>query len=401
MLRIEPPFTGRYAFLHTGFRPFFAAASLGAVLLMLLWAGMFGLGVLPVVPSYAIISWHGHEMIYGFGLAVVAGFLLTAVRNWTGVQTLEGYPLLALAILWLLARSWPWLGGDALGAAVVEALFITGLLVAVTRPIVRVKQWKQMAIVGKLALLLPASVVFHLGVAGIWPEGTALGLYAGFYILLGLVLTLARRVMPMFIERGINNGFLVRNNAQVDRWSLILFLLFGVADTVLQLRYHGLLAALVTLLAAAQMGLHGWRLYGWYHPDVWKKPMVWVLVMAYLWIITGFFLKALAGVTQVSQSIAIHAFAVGGFGLVTLGMMARVSLGHTGRDVNSPPAPVRFVFGLVALAAMVRVFGVWWLPGGYQGLIVLAQGLWMAGFGLFAWIYLPMWIKARIDGGRG
>lgn len=402
MLNIEQPFMGRYAFLHTGFRPFFAAAALGAALLMLIWMGIFGLGVLPLTPSYSMISWHGYEMIYGFGLAVAAGFLLTAVKNWTHETTLEGYPLLALALVWLLARVLPLLPGvSIIWPALLELGFIAGLLVAVTRPIVRVKQWGQMAIVGKLALLLPASAVFHLGVAGVWPPGISVGLYAGFYILLGLVLTLARRVMPMFIERGINNGFMIRNNASVDRWCLVLFLLFGVADTLLQVSFHSALAGLVSLLAFALFGLHAWRLRGWYHHAVWQKPMVWVLVLAYIWVIVGFFVKAWAGIGDVSQSIAVHAFAVGGVGLVTLGMMARVSLGHTGRNVNVPPPGVGWVFGLIGAAAMVRVFGVWLIPNGYQICIVLAQLLWISGFGLFAWIYLPMWIRARLDGGRG
>lgn len=402
MLTIEAPFTGKYAFLHTGFRPFFALASVGAMLLMLLWLGVFGLGWSALPMAWPAISWHAHEMIYGFGLAVVAGFLLTAVRNWTNLATLTGYPLLLLGMIWVAARVLPFFPELSLvWVAGLEQLFLLGLLLATARPIVRVKQWNQMAVVGKVALLLPASLAFHLGAAGVWPEGVSVGLYAGFYILLGLVLTLARRVMPMFIERGLNNGFLVRNDHRVDRWSLVLFLVFAIADTWLQMRVDPAMLLFVSVLALLQAGLHGWRLAGWYHHDVWKKPMVWVLVLAYLWIVLGFVLKALVVLGWASHSVAVHGFAAGGVGLVTLGMMARVSLGHTGRNVNAPPAGMAAVFGLVALSGVFRVLGVWLLPSAYGLWILLGQIAWVAGFGLFALIFLPFWIKARIDGGRG
>ena len=401
MLNIEPPFTGRYAFLHTGFRPFFALASVGAVVLMLLWTGIFSVGTVTVPSAYPAISWHAYEMIYGFAMAVVAGFLLTAVKNWTHLKTLEGYPLLGLALVWVLARVLPFVTESLLWPALVELLFLVGLLAAVTRPIVQVKQWAQMAIVGKLALLLPACIVFYLGLAGVWPAGISVGLYAGFFLLLGLVLTLARRVMPMFIERGINNGFLVKNDPTLDRWSLILFLVFAIADTGLQAHSNGGLSIIVTLLAFAQAVVHAKRLAGWYHKAIWEKPMVWVLVAAYGWLVLGFALKALVGLGWATQSIAVHAFSIGGVGLVTLGMMARVSLGHTGRNPNEPPKAVGAVFILLVLAAVFRVLGVWLLPSFYSAWIVAGQVCWMLAFGLFASIYLPMWVKARLGGGRG
>lgn len=402
MLNIEPPFTGRYAFLHTGFRPFFACASVGAVLLMVLWLGVFGLGWTALPMAWPAITWHAHEMIYGYGLAVVAGFLLTAVKNWTNLKTLEGYPLLALALVWLAARLAPFFPDASLFWAIAfEQLFLIGLLIGVARPIVRMKQWNQMAIIGKVSLLIPASLAFHCGAAGLWPAGVSIGLYAGFYILLGLVLTLARRVMPMFIERGLNNGFMVRNDHRVDRWSLILFLVFAITDIWLQTRTDPAMLLFVSVLALFQAGLHGRRLAGWHHRDVWQKPMVWVLVLAYVWIVLGFVLKALVGLGWATHSVAVHGFAAGGVGLVTLGMMARVSLGHTGRNVNMPPQGVAWVFILASLSGAFRVLGVWLLPSAYGAWILLGQIAWVTAFGLFAAIYLPMWIKARIDGGRG
>lgn len=402
MLKIEQPYTGRTAFLHTGFRPFFTLASLGAVVLMLLWLGVFGLGLTGIPMAWDAVVWHAHEMIFGFGLAVVTGFLLTAVRNWTNQPTLEGGELLALALLWLVIRLMPFFPGTvAYNAFLLECTFLILLLAKIAKPIIETKQWGQMAVLGKVALLIPAAVAFHLGVWGLWPEGVNVGLYAGFYILLGLVLTLARRVMPMFIERGLNNGFMTRNNDRVDRWSLILFVAFALADTLLQTYPNPAILAVVSLLAIAQVGVHSWRLAGWYHHAVWQKPLLWVLVLAYAWLVIGFALKALVGIGWVAHSVAIHALSVGGVGLVTLGMMARVTLGHTGRNVNAPPKILGPVFALVGLAAVFRVFGVWLLPSAYGTWILLAQVAWVLGFALFVAVYLPFWIKARIDGGRG
>ncbi|MEY4592159.1 MAG: hypothetical protein RIR18_1054 [Pseudomonadota bacterium] len=397
MINIETPSTNKYAFLQLGFRPFFALASLSALLLMLIWLGIFSLDIQTLSPELPPISWHAHEMIFGFGLAVVAGFLLTAVGNWTNVTTLTGYPLLALASIWLLARVLPFFAGYGyLGSVFAELLFLLGLLFVITRPIIRVKQWAQLPIVGKVSLFIPASLAFHVGVLGLWPEGVAVGLYAGFYLIVGLILALGRRVMPMFIERGIDNGFVTRNNPLVDRWSLGLFLVFAIADVYLQASVNPVVLALVATLALLQTGLHAWRLAGWYHRAIWQKPMVWVLIVGYGWLIFGFLLKALVLVGLTNHSLALHAMSVGGVALVTLGMMARVSLGHTGRNVNMPPKPLFWVFSAVLSTAIFRVIGVWLLPDFYNAWIFLGQTLWIVAFAVFVATFLPIWIKARI-----
>jgi uncharacterized protein involved in response to NO len=402
MLQIEQPFTGRYAFLHTGFRPFFALATVATVLLMLIWLDLYSFGSAKFISHYPPISWHAHEMIYGFGLAIVAGFLLTAVKNWTQIQTITGYPLLVLSLTWVLARVFPFcLSISPLWAAGAEITFLLGLLYVITKPILQAKQWGQLAVIGKVALIIPASAAFHLGVLGTWPEGVSVGLYAGVYLILGLVLTLARRVMPMFIERGINNGFVTRNNPFVDRWSLILFLLFAITDTFVQIYPATWLLALTSLLAIAQAGLHGWRLSGWHHNAIWQKPMVWVLFMGYAWLVLGFFIKALTIFELANQSIVVHAMTVGGIGLISLGMMARVSLGHTGRNINEPPHQIFWIFGLAVAAAILRVPCVWLLPSFYNISILLAQISWIAAFGIFGTLFLPIWIRARPDGARG
>jgi uncharacterized protein involved in response to NO len=157
----------------------------------------------------------------------------------------------------------------------------------------------------------------------------------------------------------------------------------------------------VAALALVQVVLHSIRLQGWYHPLIWKNPLLWVLYLAYAWLILGFILKFLSLLLGISPWLAVHAFAYGGIGMMTLGMMARVSLGHTGRDVANPPTVLSGLFALLGLGAFIRVFLVWWLPNLQAVWVLTAQFLWMAAFAGLIWVYAPMWLQARIDGRPG
>ncbi|MFN3786443.1 MAG: NnrS family protein, partial [Thiothrix sp.] len=155
------------------------------------------------------------------------------------------------------------------------------------------------------------------------------------------------------------------------------------------------------LLALVQVPLHLVRLRGWYHPNVWQKPLLWVLYLAYGWLIVGFALKFLSVAAGISAFLAVHAFAYGGIGVITVGMMARVTLGHTGRNVAEPPSWVSVIFGLLLIGTLVRVVAVWLLPQFYAFWILAAQLIWIAAFVLFVWLYAPMLIKPRVDGRYG
>jgi uncharacterized protein involved in response to NO len=396
MLTIEPAYTGKYALSHLGFRPFFLAASLFAVVAMLLWTGIYHFAW-PLLPAnYPATFWHAHEMVFGYAVAVAAGFLLTAAKNWTNVQTIHGKPLLFLALVWLLARLLPFSGFLPL-VALVETLFLCWLTYEVARPVIKARQWKQSALVGKIALLVPANAVFYLGLLGYWPEGIRVGLYAGFYIILGLIFTMGRRVIPFFIERGLGCPFEAKNDVWVDRFSLILFFGFALADLVALGSGSVTAQFIAALLALAQVPFHAFRLLGWYHPNLWEKPLLWVLFMAYGWVVAGFLFKFLSAVAGVSPWIGLHAFAVGGIGMMTLGMMARVALGHTGRNVFDPPPVLIVVFLVLFGAAFIRVLNVWLVPEFYGEWILTAQLLWIAAFGLFAWHYVPMLVRPRVD----
>jgi uncharacterized protein involved in response to NO len=381
------------AVLGLGFRPFFALAALFSILATAGWVGTWLPGREWPGGSMAAVTWHAHEMIFGYAMAVVAGFLLTAARNWTGVQTLRGVPLLLLACCWLAARVLLALGDSVplSWAASADCLFNVLLLGAVASPVIRVRQYRQIGILSKLALLLTANLLFYAGVLGLYPPGTRAGLYTGVYMLMALILVMARRVLPFFIEKGLGVPA-VQNRAWLDVASLVLFLVFWVVDVW---RPDSVpVAALAVLLCL----LHGMRLAGWYRPGLMRVPMLWVLFLAYLALVLGFALKAAVVLFGVSPMLALHAFTYGGIGLFTLGMMVRVTLGHTGRSIQEPPATVPVMFALLATGALVRVLLPLLDPANHILWIALAECFWILSFGLFLASFLPMLLQPRIDG---
>lgn len=403
MLQIKEPqsHVPRCALWQLGFRPFFLAAGLFAVIGTALWTALYSFHWVGLPVAYPAMTWHAHEMIFAYALAVIAGFLLTAVKNWTGIATLQGYGLAVLVSVWLIARCLPFTGLPLIWTALADLSFLVGLFSAVARPIVLAKQWKQVGILAKVALLTLANSLFYLGLLGYWPLGLVLGLYLSFYLVIALILTMGRRVIPFFIEKGIGVPFAARNYPWLDRASLVLFLAFALLDLAAMSTGNQLVIYLVATLAVLQVVLHSIRLRGWYHPLIWKKPLLWVLYLAYAWLVLGFVLKFLSLVGGVSPWLAVHAFAYGGIGMMTLGMMARVSLGHTGRDLANPPALLFVLFALLALGALIRVFLVWWLPHAQAIWILAAQYLWITAFAGLVWVYAPMWWSTRVDGRPG
>ncbi|HDP89692.1 MAG TPA: NnrS family protein [Thioalkalivibrio sp.] len=395
MLNIEQPGHYRIALLHLAFRPFFLLAGGWAVVSMALWAWLYhgDAGVFPMGLPPSL--WHAHEMVFGYALAVVAGFLLTAVRNWTGVQTAHGAPLLLLALFWLAARVLAWVPGGVTLMVVVDLAFNLALLVAVLHPVACARQWKQLPILAMPLVLTLAHVIFYAGLLGGLPGGERLGLYAGLYLIVLLILVMGRRVIPFFIEKGVDGEASIRNRRWVDVATVVLALVFVAVELAQRWALGaGLLALALALLQAV-------RLYDWHHPDIWRKPLLWSLYLALAWIAVGFGLRGLAAFVPLDPFAALHAFAYGGIGLVTLGMMCRVSLGHTGRNVFAPPRPVQWMLALLMAGALVRVVLPLLLPAAQATWIGLSQGLWVAGFGLFVGVYASMLLRPRIDGRYG
>jgi len=374
------------AILSLGFRPFFLSAALFSVIAMVHWLLTYSFNIDVGIHHIPPLYWHAHEMIFGYGMAVIAGFLLTAMTNWTGIKTVSGYPLLLMVVFWLSARIMPFLAIESslVIMLILDSLFFVYLVAVLSWPVIKTRQWKQVGILSKILLLLIANVVFYLGALDKLDHGMRWGNYAGLYLILALILMMARRVIPFFIEKGCGLDSPLTNWRWLDISSMIIFLLFMVSDIV----YSS--GKLTTTLAIGLALLHSLRLYHWHVKGIWSRPLLWVLYLAYSFITLGFFLKAAVYFFEISDFVALHAFAVGGIGLLTLGMMARVSLGHTGRQVDNPPPALLWLFALLTTAAVVRVIFPLIETQYYSLWVLSSQVMWIVAFSGFFVLYFPV-----------
>ncbi|MCF7966872.1 MAG: NnrS family protein [Methylobacter tundripaludum] len=383
-----------YPLFALGFRAFFALAGLAALILIVFWNAIFN-GTLTSEHYFSNNYWHAHEMLLGYAVAVIAGFLLTAVKNWTGKQTLTGDPLANLCLLWLYGRILPFYAGllpDAL-IALVDFSFLPVLAYQVSKPIIEAKQYRNLFFIGLLLLLALSNGMIHLEMLGLQPNSAATGIQLAVATIIILILIVAGRVFPFFTERGIPGTLIIRNplldNASVASAVIVFALqLFGISGTLLAL---AAVAAVIVNIA---------RLSGWYVQRVIYVPLLWVLYAGYGWVILGFLLTVLSAYSLVLPSLALHAFTLGGIGVLTLGMMARVSLGHTGRAMKASNA-IAVAFVLINIAALFRVLLPIAMPGWYETLIYISTLSWLAAFSLFVFVYGPILTSARIDGQEG
>jgi len=393
----DPPKDTPFDVFVLGFRPFFLAAGIFAVLSMVMWMAIFSFSLPFPLTGLAPYQWHAHEMIYGFTLSVVAGFLLTAIKNWTSVQTLQNRPLMLLFSLWLGARLCLLFGTDLLIlAAVLDLSFNLLLVAAMLQPVIRVKQWKQLAIISKILLLGLFNGLFYLGALGLLEQGVNWSIYGGLMLLIALVFTMGRRVMPFFIEKGVGYPVQLKNSRWLDLSSLFLFLAFAISE-VFFTQYR-----VSSYLAAALFVVSSMRLYNWHTRGIWSKPLLWGLYGAFVFITLGLLLFALLPYSPlITRSMAYHAFAFGGIALITVSMMSRVTLGHTGRNIQQPSCWINIAQILLLIGAIIRVFGPALMPAHYAGWIVIAQLLWIIGFSLFVVSNFRFLTQPRIDGSPG
>ena len=344
---------------------------------------------------YGMVGWHSHEMVFGYASAVIAGFLLTAVRNWTGMQTPAGAGLAALSALWLAGRIVPFVP-DAFPRwliALADLLFLPALAVSLAIPLLRSGQKRNLFFIPLLGAFALADLLVHLEVVGFAYGSARAGVFLGLDLIILLIVIMGGRVIPFFTERALTD-------VSPRRWQWIEWL--SIASVIAFLLADIFLpgSILLGVMAGLAAGSNGLRLIGWYTEKLWSVPLLWVLHLGYAWIVAGFCLKALAAVSLVPPQLTIHAFTVGGIGVLTLGMMARVSLGHTGRPLRAAK-PVAFAFILINLAAALRgIFPIifpYWLPQ----LVALSGGLWILSFLIFLAIYTPILIRPRVDGRPG
>jgi uncharacterized protein involved in response to NO len=388
--------TNKFNLFGYGFRPFFLGAGLFSLVSVSLWLALFlNLFTLPAGPISSF-QWHAHEMIYGYAMAVIAGFLLTAVSNWTGLPTPKGVKLTLIFSLWALARLFFSLGEPyLLASAICDLLFNGILLVLLSRLIIQSKQHKQFAVVAKLLILFICNLLFFLGVYGYVEDGFLWGIYGGLYTVVGLILTIGRRVLPFFIERGVPEQVHVFNSKWLDLSSLFAVLIFFISELVF--KTPGLSAYAALVIAA----VNGVRLIGWHTPGIWKRSLLWSIYLSFWFICLGFLLIAASYFFDTPKHLAIHALAYGGIGLATLSMMSRVGLGHTGLDISKPSKAISVAFSLFIIGTVVRVLLPLLNVFDYLSLIKISQLLWIFAFIIFTVIYLPILCKPRADGKPG
>jgi uncharacterized protein involved in response to NO len=384
------------ALFNLGFRIFFLGAAIYSIIAILFWMGVFAFNVSLPIHGLSKFQWHAHEMIFGYALAVIAGFLLTAVKNWTGIQTVHGMPLALMFCLWLIARLLFLFGSTFIHiAAAFDLLFILSLIIAAAYPIVKSKNWTQLGILSKLLLLAVANLCFYSGYMGFLEQGLYWGVYGGLYLVIGLILTLGGRVIPFFIKGGVERPVQLYNPKWITLLGLVIFLVFFISELFLHDKN------ITGISSAALFIIYSVRLVGWYTSGIWKKPLLWSLYLAMSFIVVGFLLFALSVYAGLPKYLAIHALAYGGVGIITMSMMARVSLGHTGRNINEPPATVKYMLALLLVGAIFRVFLPMFAPDHYLIWIVSSQLLWMVAFLLFVIAYAPILSKNRVDGQFG
>lgn len=380
-----------YPIFGLGFRAFFALAGFSALLLILLWNAIYR-GDLPSQNYYSPTIWHAHEMLAGYSVAVIAGFLLTAVKNWTGQATISGRRLAGLCLLWLYGRIVPFYAGllpDVLIASI-DFAFLPALAYWISEPILRSGQNKSLIFVALLGLMAAANALVHLEILGINDNSAMLGLTMLVAIVVVMILIVAGRVFPFFTERGLSGTLAIRNPLldMLSVASAVLVFALQMAEV------SGFVLASSALLAAA---INTARVADWYTRKVWYVPLLWILYVGYGWIILGFALMALSAFVKIMPSLVLHAFTLGGIGVLTLGMMARVSLGHTGRALKVTNAVV-IAFALINLSAFVRVVLPALLPEWYGQLLYVSTLAWLASFALFVFVFVPILFAPRIDG---
>ncbi|MCO5100194.1 MAG: NnrS family protein [Burkholderiaceae bacterium] len=384
-----------FALWQLGFRPFYLLAGIFAALDILLWslqfAGTIGQAVLrgPL--------WHAHEMLFGYALAVIAGFLLTAVRNWTNQPTPTGVPLMILAAIWVLARLLV-LGPWPLAAALANAAFPIAVAIGIGVPIVRSRNRRNYFFVGLLALLGVLALVVHAALDGLGGLDPLHGVRLGLDVVLFIMVVMAGRVVPMFTNNGIV-GLDARRNPLVERLSLGAVVALFVVD-LLPAQALPWAAALAGGVALAAGLANAVRLMLWQPWRTFTTPLVWVLHVAYAWIVVHLLLRAGVAVGIVTHSVAIHALTVGGIGGLTLGMMTRTARGHTARPLRADRYEAT-MYLLVFAAAAVRVFGPLASPAHLIAFVQASAILWAGAFGLYVVRAWPVLTRPRLDGKPG
>lgn len=379
--------------LGHAFRPFFLLGALYAAVSIFAWVFAYA-GVIEVAAEMGAMHWHGHEMMFGFATAAIAGFLLTSVPVWTETEPLSALPLSALVALWVAGRAGMWLYGalPSLLVAAVDLAFLPALVVAVAPPVLRSRQLRNAIFPLLLIVLFAANLFVHLEVLGITAGSETRALRIGVWVLATMIAILGSRIVPAFTQNalkraGIGAEVVPDNGASIGAVGMLLIAI--VTDVM---GAPALVAGTFALMAAA-MFLFAMR--RWQTHRTLGDPIVWVLHLAYLWLPLGLALKGFADFTgALSPTAALHGMAAGAIGTMVLAMTTRVALGQTGRPLKAG-ATIAVAYVLVTLSALFRVVGPLFDPLDYDWWILFSGIAWSLAFGIYVVVYLPILLGPR------
>lgn len=395
--RMERPMSG-FGLWRLGFRPFYLGAAFFSTLAITIWLftlfGLFGSSTLNITPTTNPVLWHAHEMVFGFALAVIAGFLLTASNNWTGILPAAGLPLTLLFLFWALARLFMFVGNITLAGAL-DMTFVALLSILLLRVLWLAKLWKNFFILGIVILIGALNAWFYaillldLPVTPLYPIELTL------LLILQLLVVMGGRVIPMFTQNGVPG---------VTVWKPPVFATLTPITTVLAILSWLILPPKLAFLACilgAIVNLIRW--IGWKPWRCLGQPMVWVLHLGYLWIPITLLMMGFEVLGIVPRSLPIHTLSVGAMGLIVIGMITRTAMGHTGRQISASSVESA-IFILIAVSGLLRALaGISPLqsPVITPMLLLLAGSSWVVAFVLYLYRYTPWLFRPRLDGRPG
>ena len=375
--------------LSLGFRPFFLVATLAAIALVSAWIFFYKSGANFGQFYYGYTTWHAHEMVFGYTSAIIAGFLLTAVGNWTGKPTATGTALLLLTLLWAAGRIAPYFPLPTWLIASIDWLFLPILSLVLLKPLILGQHYKNLIMVAILWLLAFANGLVHAEQLQLWQNTARTGISMGVDTVILLIIVIAGRVVPFFTRAVIPDA-----DPKSQPWLEAIAISSGLALIASDLNWIS--GQWVPYLFFGFAITHVIRAANWMHPDIKQHPMLWSIYSALAWISIAFVLKGLTLQHIVWPMLSTHALTVGVIGIITVAMLTRVSLGHTGRAMQANTL-LSLAFIAINLAAINRVILPLFWPQMYAQWVVLSGGLWVAAFCLIAIQFLPIWIKPRVS----
>jgi uncharacterized protein involved in response to NO len=379
------------ALLSYGFRPFFLLGPLYAALAMFFWLSVF-YGWMPLASAFAPRDWHAHELLYGYLPAVITGFLLTAVPNWTGRLPLQGTPLLILVLAWVAGRLAINFSAalGALAATLIDSAFLFLVAAATAREIIAGNNWRNLKVLAPVLLLGAGNIFFHVEA---YVSGLAdVSIRAGQAVVLLLIMIIGGRVIPSFTRNWLARQGTGRLPASFGRFDALAIALSAAALVLWIIQPSGIHVAAGLLTAA---GLQSARLVRWAGDRTLADRLVLVLHLGYAFVPFGFLLSALAALDFAPPSAGTHAWMAGAAGIMTLAVMSRATLGHTGRPLAASPG-TQAVYAAALIAAGARTLAAL-MPASASGLLHLAFFAWIGAFGGFCLLYGPMLLRPRLN----